>query len=247
MNLANQIRGLATAMVLLAAGSVRPLTAQRPVVRGNDLWTTVTAEQRIAPHTLISAFLDFRRAEVGQLPRQVLWNTAVMHDIGHGLRFGVGYGQVHTSPDEALAVDRASFEHRVFEQVTGSHRNFGLSFSHRLRLEHRWIRPEPEKGADPDWSYTSRVRHQLRIVAPLDGRAPSESRWYAVPSVEVLVTTFNHQPPFFGQSRIGAALGKRVARRLNVEAGYVRQSQIRGDGFHEFHNVLQLWGRISTG
>ena len=170
-----------------------------------------------------------------------------MRDIGRGLRFGVGYGHAHTSPNEDFGPGHASSEHRVFEQVTGSHRNFGLSFSHRLRYEQRWTGPEPVEGAEHDWSYTSRVRHQVRIVAPLDGRAPSQTRFYAVPSVELFVTTTDHHSPFFAQSRLGAALGKKVARRLNVEAGYLRQSQIRGDGVHELHNVLQLSGRIPTG
>jgi hypothetical protein len=144
-------------------------------------------------------------------------------------------------------VDVASSEHRVFEQITGSHRNFGLSFSHRLRYEQRWIGPEPEPGAVHDWSYTSRVRHQVRILAPLDGRSPAQARLYAVPSMELLVATTDHHSPFITQSRFGAALGRKLAHRLNVEAGYLRQSQMRGDGLHELHNVLQFSGRISAG
>jgi hypothetical protein len=247
MHLTHRRLSLLAAAALAAASAIGTLSAQRPVVHGNDVWTSVSGEQRIASRLVVGSTLDERRTHGLQTPRQLLWNTTLMTDIGGGRRFGVGYGHSHTSPNEDIGPAGATSEHRVFEQLTASHHTFGLAWSHRLRYEQRWTAPEPPDGAAHDWGYTSRVRHQMRFIAPLDGRAPGKSRLYATPSVELFVTTTNHHGPFFSQSRLGATVGTKVAPRLNVETGYLRQSQIRGDGFHELHHVLLIMGRVPTG
>ncbi len=113
-----------------------------------------------------------------------------------------------------------------------------------MRWEQRWIASEPIGVAPRDWSYTSRVRHQLRIVRPLDGRRPAASRLYLMPNTELFVTTTAHRGVFFDHTRLGASVGVGVASRLNIEAGYLRQSIIRADGVHELHDVLQVTGRV---
>ena len=101
-------------------------------------------------------------------------------------------------------------------------------------------------NAEREWSYTSRVRHQIRVVAPMDGRAPAASRLYLMPNVEAFVRTTAHTGTFFDQTRLGTAVGVGVLPRLNLEAGYMRQSILRTDGAHELHHVVQITGRLLT-
>lgn len=240
-------RALSIAAAFMALAAFQPLGAQRPVVHGNDVWITLTGEQRVAPRAVVSSTIDIRRSNGLGVPRQLLGNLALMGDIGRGMRLGFGYGHAHTTPNEDFGPSGVTSEHRVFEQLTGSHHTLGMTWSHRLRYEQRWIAPEPADGAKHDWSYTSRVRHQLRLTIPLDGQTSSKARLYAVPNSELFVTTTDHHGVFFAQSRLGVAVGAKALARLNVEAGYLRQSQIRGDGVHELHHVLQFTGRVPLG
>ncbi|MES2523162.1 MAG: DUF2490 domain-containing protein [Gemmatimonadota bacterium] len=232
------------ALALAAAPLHTPLQAQRRTVRGSDIWTNTSGDQRLGPRVVLTWTIDERRSSLGQVPRQLLLVGGIMRDIGGGRRFGAGYAYLHTSPNEDFGPRRASDEHRVWQQFTGAHRTFGATWNHRLRWEQRWIAPEPTAGASRDWAYASRVRHQLRVVRPLDGRAPAASRFYVMPNSELFVRTVGHRGVFFDQSRLGVSLGVGVASRLNLEAGYLRQSIIRADGLHERHDVLQLTGRV---
>ena len=234
-------------MLAGAALASQPVSAQERDITSTDVWAGVTGDVRIAPRVLITFTGEERRSSGLQVPRQVFVLAGLMADVGQGIRFGGGYSGWHTSPNEDFGPDRPTREHRLWEQLTGSHRTFGAAFNHRLRYEQRWITPETRDGEASRTQYTSRVRHQIRVVAPLDGRSPAASRLYVMPNVELFVRTTKHQGVFFDQSRIGAAVGFGVAPRLNLEAGYMRQGIVRSGGGLQVHHVLQATARVLAG
>jgi hypothetical protein len=229
------------AAMMLAGGR---LDAQAPDVTAHDVWFGVTGDIRIARRALITFTGEERRTNGVSLPRQFFVFAGLMADVGRGIRLGGGIAQYHTSPNEELGLARATDEHRVWQQLTGSHHTFGAAWNHRTRFEERWIAPVAPEGGKRDWAYSTRLRHQLRIVAPLDGRPPSESRLYAMPNVELFVRTTKHAGVLFEQTRLGAALGIAVAPRLNLETGYLRQGLVHGDGGLEVHHLLQVTARV---
>lgn len=239
-------RAALAAICLCAAGAAFsvPAGAQRKTLRTTDVWTTLAGDQRIHPRAVLNFSLEQRRSEGGDVPRQLLILGALMADIGSGLRVGVGYGNVHSSPVEELALRRKTVEHRVYEQITATHDVPGGSLNHRLRWEQRWQSAVPAAGSTRDWTYTSRLRYQWRATFPLDGKSTAATSLYIVPQSELFLRTTNHGPVLFDQDRIGVALGVGVLPRLNLEVGYLRQSQIRTDGIHQLDHTLLLQGRV---
>jgi hypothetical protein len=221
-----------------------PLRAQEADVTANDVWAGVTGDIRIAPRALITFTSEERRTDGARLPRQFFVFAGLMADVGHGIRAGGGMARYHTSPNEELGVANATDENRVWQQLTGSHLTLGAAWNHRTRFEERWIAPVAPGGGERNWDYSTRLRHQLRIVAPLDGRPPAASRIYALPSVEVFLRTTKHEGVLFEQTRLGVALGIAVAPRLNLETGYLRQGIVHNDGWLEVHHVLQVTARV---
>lgn len=218
--------------------------AQRRELHGNDLWIGVTGEQRIAARALLTFTAEERRTAEGRAPRQLFGLLGLLADVGHGVRVGAGYSRWHTSANSEFGPLRPSNEHRTWQQLTGAHRLLGATWNHRFRYEQRLIAPTLAGGVQGDWAYSTRARHQLRVVRPLDGKPARSSSLYVMPNVEVFVKTTNHHGVFFDQSRLGAAVGFGVAPRLNLEVNAMRQSQIRTDGVHERHDVLQLTARV---
>jgi hypothetical protein len=244
---ARRLAGLASVALMGAVLAARPAGAQERDVTANDVWTGVTGDIRLTPKINFTFTSEERRSSGVQLPRQLFVFGGPMVQIGRGVRLGAGYGYYHTSPNEDFGPERPTGEHRIWQQLTGTHATFGAAFNHRLRNEQRWIAPEARDGEETERAYTSRVRHQIRVVAPLDGRSPAASRLYAMPHIELFVTTMNHKGVLFDHSRLGAALGFGVATRLNVEAGYMRQGIVHGGGRLEVHHVLQINARVLAG
>ena len=235
--------GVLVALVGLTQAA-RPVSAQQLDVTERDVWVGITGDVRVAPRAVVTFTSEARRTDGGSLPRQFFMHAGLLADVGHGIRLGGGVARWHTSPNDALGLRRASDERRVWQQLTGSHRTFGAGWNHRLRFEQRWVAPVEPDGEQRDWAYSARLRHQIRVVAPLDGRSPSASRLYAMPNVEVFVRTTRREGVLFDQTRLGAALGIAAGPRVNLEAGYIRQGTVHNGDWLEVHHVLQVTARV---
>lgn len=236
-------RAVAAAVAVMQVPA-RAAQSQKPVVRGNDMWFSVSGDQRVSPGLVATFNVEERRSYGLLVPRQLLLIGGVLADIGGGRRLGAGIGHLHATPNEDFGPGRATDEYRIWQQFVGSHRTWGAAWNHRLRWEQRWIAPVNVDGADRTWTYSTRLRHQLRIVTPLDGRSAAASRFYLLPNAEVFIRTSDHSGVLFDQTRLGAGLGIGVASRLNLESNVFRQSSVRTDGRHEIHHAMQFSARI---
>ena len=232
----------AMALAAVVVGSTRAHAQERDN-SATGVWSGATGELRIAPRLLFTFTSEARRLDGVAYPRQLFGLAGLLVDVGRGIRVGAGYSGWHTSPSEEFGPRIAMNERRIWQQVSGSHRTLGAAWNHRFRYEQRWSAPA-EGGADRDWTYAGRARHQIRVVVPVDGRRPAATRLYVMPNVELFARTTNRSGALIDQTRFGTAIGTGVASRVNLEAGYMRQGFVRSGGVEEVHHVLQVTARV---
>lgn len=129
-------------------------------------------------------------------------------------------------------------EHRIWEQYILKHKLIGANFSHRFRLEQRFI-----ERLHADNLFTQRFRYFFRFMLPLQKNKSSfEKGPFAALQNEVFLN-LQHKNELngyvFDQNRAYIAAGYRFGPQLDVELGYMNQSS-KGIIRNTMNNITQL-------
>lgn len=185
-------------------------------------WAMVFTNNRISDKLSIHAEAQYRNYEFGSNFNQLLLRTALNYDISDNAMVSFGYGNITTDPtftDEDIDGEENFNEHRIYQQFVLRNSIGKLKFSHRYRLEQRFIE-------DADTQY--RARYFLRVTYPLN------EKWFLTAYDEVFI---NLQEPLFGQNRLYGALGYNVNSNINFQVGYLK-NHLTGRNFDRFQAAL---------
>lgn len=128
------------------------------------------------------------------------------------LTLSLGYGYIYTepilgpTPDDQGRVD----EHRIYQQLLYIHRHKRLHFSHRVRLEERWVQ------SDNRW----RFRYFLGLNIPINRPNMEKGAFYTSFYNELFA---NADQPWFGRNRVYGALGYVFNDHARSQLGFMRQ------------------------
>ncbi|MFT4093496.1 MAG: DUF2490 domain-containing protein [Niabella sp.] len=129
-------------------------------------------------------------------------------------------------------------EHRIWEQYILTHKLFTGVFAHRARLEQRFI-----EKVNKDKVFAQRFRYFFRDVQPLKKQEGAFIKGpFAALQNEVFLNVQykeNTNAHFFDQNRAYIAMGYRLSKKLDIEAGYMNQ-YIKGAGSNTLNNIAQL-------
>ncbi|MCD0488207.1 DUF2490 domain-containing protein [Pedobacter sp. MC2016-14] len=134
--------------------------------------------------------------------------------------------------------DNVLNEHRIWEQYVYKHKLNTVAFSHRFRLEQRFI----DRLGREDL-FAQRFRYFVRGIIPIakDAKSFNEGLFVALQN-EVFLNLQNKSQlngDVFDQNRAYVALGYRLSKKLDIEAGYLNQA-IKGAAANTVNNVLQV-------
>lgn len=139
----------------------------------------------------------------------------------------LGYGWIETFPygDFPIASAGTFPEHRIYEQISFRQPVNKWIFTHRFRIEQRWLgRVQP--GTDrkiEEWLFLHRFRYQFRAQLSLS------SKWYAVAADELFIGAGkNVGVNIFDQNRIFLLAGFKLNQHVSIEAGYFNQTLQQG-------------------
>jgi hypothetical protein len=129
-------------------------------------------------------------------------------------------------------------EHRIWQQYIYNHQPWkGATLSHRLRLEQRFI----ERQTDD--LFSQRFRYFFRLIQPLQKQEGAFTKGvFAALQNELFFNIQNKDQlngSLFDQNRAYLAVGYRVSKAFDVEAGYLNQT-IKGASRNTMNNVAQL-------
>lgn len=175
--------------------------------------------------------------------RNLLVRPGVTYYINKNSNATLGYLFTQTYLPNDILVGAASLkntltEHRIWQQYIYSHQPWkGAALSHRFRLEQRFI----ERQTDD--LFSQRLRYFVRLVQPLQKQEGAFTKGIFVALQNELFFNLQNKKQlngsFFDQNRAYLAVGYRVSKGFDVEAGYLNQS-INGASSNTANNVAQL-------
>lgn len=140
-------------------------------------------------------------------------------------------------------------EHRIWQQLLYTHRWKQVAISHRFRVEQRFIAKSTivnNELENEGSAYANRLRYFIRNILPLR-KAPSFDKGvFAALQNEVFVNfgnTANVNGEFFDQNRFYLAVGYRIHKSFDIEAGYMNQ-YINGRTSITNNHIAQLAGYL---
>lgn len=174
---------------------------------------------------------QWRRSEGFSKGLQELYRTGINYKINDQVTVHAGYAFVQTHPygDYPIASSGSFPEHRAYEQLTIRHPVQKWLFTHRFRIEQRWLQRTVSGTTGPvkDWNYVNRFRYQFRTQYPLNVKGNRE--WYAAAADELFIGAGrNLGTNIFDQNRLFILLGYKFSKRYSVEAGYFNQTLQQG-------------------
>lgn len=183
-------------------------------------WAMLFTTNRISEKMSIHAEVQYRNYEFGANFNQLLLRTALNYNLSDNAMASFGYGNITTDGTfEDFEGEENTNEHRIYQQFVLRNSVGKLKFSHRYRLEQRFIN-NPVSGNDTQ----HRARYFLRLTYPLSDIL------YLTAYDEVFL---NLQGDTFGQNRIYGALGYKFNKNVRSEVGFLK-NHIGNRNFERF-------------
>lgn len=187
--------GLLTVHILSAQGSLRDATGTWYTLGGN---AEVKEQWSVPVLGILREYNLMEQAEFAFVQAGVRYTTVKKTTLGLGMAY------LDTQPFEQNEFDSRTKQYWAYGEVSLPQ---GEHWSHRVRLEHRWI-------ATPNENFINlRARYRLQYV------------WSISPSLYIKThneTFFNFDEANIDQNRWFLGMGHRLAPGITVEAGYLK-------------------------
>lgn len=170
---------------------------------------------------------SWRRMDFGVDPQQLLLRPGVLYTLAPGVKVAAGYAYIATAPYGALPVANPLREHRTWQDVRLSNKAGAVTFSHRFRLEQRWISPLLRTGTGDarergPAQYQNRVRYLGRAQFNLPRLTLNKRPVIGFVWDELLMPVGGNQAALsVGQNRATAGIGLPLDARQRIELGYM--------------------------
>lgn len=204
-------------------------------------WWAYTGTYRLTDRLSIHAEAQARRHDFVKDWQQWFVRPALNYHLNGNVSFSAGYLYAITYPYGEFPAKDDFPEHRAYEQMQLQHKENRFAFTHRYRLEQRWVRP----ALSNDFVYTNRMRYLFRTNIPLTGTAVEAHTPYLLFYNEVFLNFGkNVQQNVFDQNRLSAGMGYRFSKSLALEVSYLNQFVQRANGYQYENNHTLLVGLV---
>lgn len=202
------IKRLGLLMILFGLPLIS-LHAQNTGQNETGAWYMLFTTNRLSEKLSLHAEAQHRNYEIASRFNQLLLRTGLNYHLSDKAMLTGGYAYIATDGtyEETLGEENTT-EHRIYQQFVLRNTVGKLAFSHRYRLEQRFIN-SPLNGNLTEY----RARYFLRLTYPLS------EKWFLTAYDEVFI---NLQSPTFGQNRLFGALGYHASPQLSIQAGYLK-------------------------
>lgn len=207
-------------------------------------WTIYNGDHPISAKWGVHLEGQWRRHDSFLKWQQLLLRPGINYQMNSVLQLTLGYGFIKTHRYGDFPSQFPFPEHRLYEQAVFRHGAGSMRFSHRLRLEQRYIGVKQEQADGQaqqiGWRYQNRFRYSVKATIPLK----RQSDWFWALYNEIKFNFGeNKGPRAFDQNRAYAAIGRRLDRHNTLEVGYLNQylAQRNGRIFENNHTLQLTW------
>ncbi len=173
-------------------------------------WLEITSSNRISDKISISGSLTNWNYKLPmEKPQLILGIVGFNYHINKNVIAGIGYarGDIDTSFEDNDIPNIK--ENRILEQISIKHKSNNIGWSHRFRLEQRFL----------EYPTEDILKHRLRYR--FKGSLPINKTLFIAAYDEI---HFNLNEFDFNQNRAYAALGAKLNKNINIQLGYARHS-----------------------
>lgn len=188
-----------------------------------QLFGTINLDKKWSLHTEY----QWRRTDGLKNWQQSLLRIGVNRKLNEQVTVHLGYGWIETFPygDVPIASAGTFPEHRIYEQISFKQPIKKWTFTHRFRIEQRWLgRVKP--GTDREieaWTYLNRFRYQFKTQYYLT------SKFYLAAADEIFIGAGkNVGVNIFDQNRVFLLAGFKLNKNISLEGGYFNQTLQQG-------------------
>lgn len=159
--------------------------------------------------------------------QQSLLRIGTNYKINDNVIVHAGYAWVESFPYGKYPIaNNGTFpEHRIYEQLTLRQPINKFLFTHRFRIEQRWV-GRVKAGTNreiEEWLFLNRFRYQFRTQYNFN------KYWYSAVADEVFIGAGkNVGVNIFDQNRLFLLAGYKLNKNFAIEAGYFNQVIIQG-------------------
>lgn len=155
--------------------------------------------------------------------RNLMFRPGVTYYINSKNEVTLGYLLNETFIGQTETGDNTLTEHRIWQQYIYKHKISTILTTHRFRTEQRFI---GRYGTDD--LFSQRFRYFLRFIVPLKkGQQDFQKGPFVALQNEVFLNLQNKEElngHVFDQNRAYAAAGYRFSKKIDLEAGYLKQT-----------------------
>jgi Protein of unknown function (DUF2490) len=188
-----------------------------------QLFGTINLDKKWSLHTEY----QWRRTDVLKNWQQSLLRIGVNRKLNDQVTVHLGYGWIETFAygDFPIASAGTFPEHRIYEQISFKQPIKKWTFTHRFRIEQRWLgRVKP--GTDREieaWTFLHRFRYQFKTQYNIT------SKFYLAAADEIFIGAGkNVGVNIFDQNRIFLLAGFKLNKNISLEGGYFNQTLQQG-------------------
>ena len=191
-------------------------------------WLATFESVKLGKHTSISADAQLRSSDDVEHVATLLLRAGFTYHATKKIQLTTGYAFVH---NRRVVSGTSGYvdEHRIWEQLIYNHKAGPVNLTHRLRLEQRFIGKAVPDGDDlkrNGHAYANRFRYFIRNLLPFRAQSDFKKGMFAALQDEAFLNVGNKanvNGKTFDQNRLYVAIGYRVSREFDVEAGYLNQ------------------------
>jgi hypothetical protein len=231
---------LAVSTVLACVLAAHSANAQNDRIKDINTsgWYQYLGDHYFAPKWSLHTNVQYRRYQMAGKIQQYAARIGLNFDLSPRVICGAGYQHAYSYPyGDYPAADNVP-EHRLYQQLVLKGGEGRVAFSHRYRLEQRWVTLPGAARA----THTNRMRYQVKAVVPLAGKTIAANTLYLAASDEMMVN-FGRQVArnVFDQNRAALSLGYKFSPAAALEAGYLHQLAAQRNGrIFEYNHILQV-------
>ena len=174
---------------------------------------------------------QWRRDEGLKYWQQSILRVGANYKLNDNITTHIGYGWIETFAygDYPIASNGTFPEHRIYEQINFRQSINKWVFTHRFRIEQRWL-GRVKAGADreiEDWSFLHRFRYQFRAQLPVWSK--NDKQLYMAAADEIFIGAGKDLGVnIFDQNRIFLLAGYKFSKHFSLEGGYFNQTLMQG-------------------
>lgn len=207
--------------------------AQAQTKTENAGWLYLSTEKKLIGKWGLSADVQLRSANHLDYLMVLLLRPGIVYNITEKQSATLGYTYFATWEREE---SKKTFtpEHRIWEQYQVEGMIGKTEMTNRFRLEQRFIQQDEDV-------FAQRFRYYIKAQVPLATDKEFTKGWYVGLQNELFLNVQNKEKinnDFFDQNRLYGALGYRLSRKCDLEAGYLYRYQIQENNLHS--HILQF-------